>query len=467
MSQDFTPREYQNLIIDHMIAQPRCAVWAGMGMGKTSASLAVESAFQEADGGCALAIGPTRVARRVWPTEAAKWRQFEHLDISVAIGTEDERHRALKRRAHLYTINYDNLPWLIEWCKREGRWPFSRVYPDEATRLKGFRLKGQGGARSGALGKVAHTHISRLTELTGTPSPNGLEDLWGQMWFVDGGARLGRTIDDFRRRWFEFNYDGTVTPKQHAQREIERLLSDVCITVDPADWFDLEKPIVKDIYVDLPPRARQHYDEMERRLLTEISGAKVEALTAAAKTVKCLQLANGAAYHDPDAADEELGPRQWVPVHDEKLEALDSLVHEWDGTPLLVAYQFRSDKARIMKAFAADAIDITTDEGFDAALRGQGKLWLAHPKSMGHGVDGLQEHCYGVVFFGHWWNLEEYQQIIERVGPVRQAQAGKKRNVWIYHIFARDTVDELVDLRRRTKAEVQELLLQAMKRRAR
>jgi SNF2 family DNA or RNA helicase len=455
---DFEPRPYQRLALQHMLDTPRCALWAGMGMGKTSTALAAADVLHNLHGEDrpTLVTAPLRVASNTWPTEVRKWRQFAGLDVVPIVGTEAERRAALKRDAPIFATNYEQLPWLVEHLG--DRWPFRQVVADESTRLKSFRLK-QGGARARALGRVAHKHVHRFVELTGTPAPNGLGDLWGQMWFIDAGQRLGRTHGGFVQRWFRPGHDGfSVEPLPHAQDEIQHLLRDVCLTLDPKDWFDLREPVVNTIRVELPKNARGKYRDMEREMFMHLEGHEVEAFNAAAKTMKCLQLANGAAYvgENNDA---------YIEVHDAKLQALDSIVEEANGAPVLVAYHFRSDLERIKREFP-HAINVATPEGLRDAQRGKGRLWVGHPASMGHGVDGLQDHCNQVAFFGHWWDLEQRQQFIERVGPVRQAQAGKDRPVFIHNIVAADTVDEIVLARHESKREVQDLLKEAMKARA-
>jgi hypothetical protein len=325
--------------------------------------------------------------------------------------------------------------------------------------LKGFRLR-QGTQRARALGRVAHNKVRRMIQLTGTPAPNGLQDLWGQAWMLDQGQRLGRTYDAFRQRWFQQSYDGfSMTPLPTASEQIEDRLRDICLSLDPADWFDLQAPIVNDIMVELPVKARAAYRELEREMFTELEngGGAIEAVSAAALTQKCLQLANGAAY----IADTQ--PRRWAEVHDQKLQALESVLEEAGGTPVLCAYAFVSDRERILKAFPK-AVDLSKPEGFATFLAGKSPLGIAHPKSMGHGIDGLQDVTNILCFFGHDWNLEEYQQMIERVGPVRQMQSGHDRPVFIHRIVAAQTVDELVNARRESKREVQDILLEAMKR---
>lgn len=472
----YIPHPYQRLMAEHMLAQPRCAVWAGMGLGKTSTTFtAIDILRLCGETDPVLVLAPLRVARSTWPAEQRKWAHLHDLPVMPIVGSLQERLLALKHDAAVYTCNYDNLPWLVEHFGE--RWPFRTVVADEATRLKSLRLSvqtskkgkqflnGQGGTRARALGKIAHTKIKRFIELTGTPSPNGLADLWGQMWFLDAGERLGRTHSSFMQRWFSKGFDGyTVQPTQFAREQIQDRLRDICLTIDAKDWFDLDEPIVRNIYVDLPPKARLHYREMEKAMFTRVAERDVEAFGAADRTQKCLQLANGAVYIDP-VADTDQHPRskEWRAVHDEKLDALESIVSEANGMPVLVSYQFRSDLARLRAAFPKARVldsDPSTEADWNA---GKIPMLLAHPKSAGHGLN-LQDGGNIIAFFGHDWNLEEYQQIIERIGPVRQKQSGHDRPVFIYHIIARDTVDELVMQRRETKREVQDILLDAMKR---
>lgn len=459
----FTPHPYQSIMIDHAISNPRCALWAGMGMGKTSSTLAVCDALLLA--GLArrpLILAPLRVARSTWPGEAEKWAEFAHLRVQPIIGSAEERRAALQASADIFTINYDNLVWLVETLGEH--WPFDMVVADESTRLKNFRIK-QGGKRTQALSNVAHSKVKRWVNLTGTPAPNGLNDLWGQTWFLDGGYRLGRSYSDFENRWFGYqrakdavNAHKTFVKRvvfPHSQTEIQDRLRDICLTLDPKDWFDLNDPIVRTVEVELPAKARKHYRDMEREMFTHLEGHDIEAFAAAAKTIKCLQMANGAAYVGDSNT-------EWVVTHDEKIEALKSVVEEAAGAPVLVAYHFRSDLARLQAAFPeARQLDAApqTIEDWNA---GQIPVLLAHPASAGHGLN-LQDGGNILVYFGHWWNLEERQQILERIGPMRQKQAGHERPVFVYNIVARDTVDEVVIDRMQSKREVQDLLLEYMK----
>ncbi len=460
--QAYKPREYQPVITNHILDVRRCGVWAGMGLGKTSATLTAIDALMLAGyislDEPALVLAPLRVARSTWPDEVAKWEHLSGLSIVPVIGTEKQRRKALAERAHIYTLNYENIPWLIAELKRQGRpWPFRMIVSDESTKLKGFRLR-QGTRRAKELARVAHTHCDRFVELTGTPSPNGLQDLWGQVWFLDAGARLGNSYTAFSDRWFTKGFDGwSMDPLPFAQEQIEDRLKDICVSLDAADYFDLDEPIVNVIGVDLPPAARVLYKDMERRMFMEIETHPVEAANAAAKTMKCLQLANGAAYVDEKA-------QTWKEVHDEKIRVLEDIIEESAGMPVLVAYHFRSDLERLQHAFTKGRTLDNRPETIHAWNAGKIPLLFAHPASAGHGLN-LQDGGNILAFFSINWNLEEHQQIIERIGPVRQLQAGHNRPVFIHYILARDTVDELVRERLQTKREVQDILLQAMKHR--
>jgi len=451
----FTPRPYQSQIIERILGQPRVAIWAGMGLGKTSATLTALDILQIVEPGPVLVLAPLRVAQSTWPDEVRKWDHLSHLKVVPVVGSAEQRRAALRIPAAIYTMNYENLVWLTEHFGES--WPFATIVADESTKLKSFRL-GQGGKRARALGKVAHKHVKRFVELTGTPSPNGLADLWGQIWFLDKGERLGKSFGAFTSRWFTSipTPDGWsfIKPLGHAQREIEEKLSGVCFSLNARDHFDLREPIVHRIEIDLPVAAARAYRELEQEMFAEIQGAEVEAFNAAALTLKCLQLANGAIYTDDQGS--------WTEVHKAKLDALDEIVEEASGAPVLVAYHFKSDLARLKKAFPFGRELDKDPQTLRDWNEGKIRLMFAHPASAGHGLN-LQDGGNILVFFGHWWDLEQHQQIIERIGPARQAQSGHDRPVFIYHIVAKNTVDELVLQRLEGKRSVQDLLLEAMK----
>ncbi len=460
MRKQFNARPYQGIGGQHIAEHERCALWAGMGMGKTITTLNVLEALYNLAGVTdpTIVLAPLRVARDTWPEEPTKWTHLEGFYVVPVVGTPEERKAALRRDAPVFAINYENIPWLVDYLG--ARWRFGNVVADESTKLKSFRLR-QGGQRAQALAKVAHTRVKRWVNLTGTPASNGLQDLWGQTWFLDQGVRLGRTYSAFQDRWFQAvpgdNGYAQTRPLDHAQAEIQARLKDICLTLDPKDWFDLEEPVVSIVDIKLPTRALAKYREMEKQFFTEIEGHEIEALNAASKSQKLLQLASGAIYTSPDPKDDS-----WATVHDEKLEALESIIAEANGMPVLCAYHFVSDRERILKAFPK-AVDLATKEGMQRFKAGKAPLGIAHPQSLGHGVDGLQNVTNIIAYFSHWWSLEAHDQMLERIGPVRQLQAGFERPVFIYYIVAKGTVDELVIARHQTKRSVQDILLEAMK----
>ncbi len=461
----YIQKEYQALMLAHALNNERCALWAGMGLGKTSTALTLlDALFITGDSQPALALAPLRVARSTWPREAAKWEHLRHIDVSPVVGNEKQRIAALKRDVSVYTCNYDNLPWLVDYLG--VRWRFDKVIADEATRLKNFRgskqisvngkefVRGGGGTRARALGRIAHKLVKRFIELSGTPAPNGLKNLWGQAWFLDGGVRLGRTYDAFKQRWFRPSYDGYgIEPLPFAQEEIQDKLRDICLSLRAEDWFDVEEPVIKTIYVDLPPKARRQYREMEKEMFLRIESNDIEAFNQANCTMKCLQIASGFVW-----ADAKRGT--WLPIHDEKLQALDSIIQECAGDPLFVEYHWVPSRERILKAFPQARLldnDPKTEDDWNA---GKIEMLLASAGSAGHGLN-LQDGGHILARYDHWWDLERYAQILERIGPVRQLQAGHPRLVFDYHIVARDTMDETVMARRESKRSVQDLLLEA------
>lgn len=479
----WTPRPYQRLIEHFGLNLNRGNVFASPGLGKTTAAYSIFDGLRMlGETRRALVLAPKRVALSAWPKERDKWDEtFGHLRVAAAIGTPEQRLAALRSNPDILTINYDNVEWLI---KQYGdAWPFDTVFADESTRLKGLRvslqpgkqrkngstgdpfINGQGSSRAKALAAVAHTKVRNWYNLTGSPAPNGIVDLWGQQWFVDGGRRLGNSFTAFSNRWFRAVPGGDgysqIEPLPYAQREIEALIAQTSITVEAKDWFPLEEVIERNVMVPLPPKARAIYREMEKEAFVEIQKlsagrVEVEAVNAGSRINKCLQIANGAVFHDTET-------RAWVEVHDEKIEALRSIVEETNGENLLVTYQFRPDLERILKAFpkAVFLDDKTSTE--DRWNDGKIRMLVCHPASAGHGLS-LQHGGRILVDFSSGWNLEYDEQVIERIGPTRQYQSGYKRSVFRYRIVAEDTVEEHCVLPRlRYKTSVQESLKNAMK----
>lgn len=448
----FKPHPYQEEAMAHLYKVRRAALWMPMGGGKTVTTLtALDTLSVVEDVFPALVLAPLRVARSTWPDEVKKWPHLAHLRVSVITGTPKQRERALAAEADIYCTNYDNLVWLRKELGDE--WPFKTVVSDEFTRLKSFRIR-QGGSRARALGQVAHTHVSRFIGLTGTPAPNGVKDLWGQIWFLDQGERLGRTFSAFEQRWFRKGYDGySLVPYEHTQKEVEDKLRDICLTVQ---GLQVDEPITSPVYVDLPPMARKVYDAMEKEMFAVLNDEGVEAANAAVRTQKCLQLANGALYVDDDG--------NWEAAHDAKLDALESIIEEANGAPVLVAYNFKHDLERLRGRFRQGRVLDADPDTIRQWNAGRISVLFAHPASAGHGLN-LADGGNILAFYGVNWNLEEHMQIIERIGPMRQKQAGYDRPVFVYPILARDTVDDLVMERLTTKKSTQEVLLEALKRR--
>ena len=454
---------YQNEIVDYIIEKPRCGLFVPMGMGKTVSVLTALDALkmigeiQPADK--ILVVAPLRVAQSTWPDEVFEWQHLSHLKVRPITGNASERRRALYSKADIYTINYENLVWLQK--ELGDRWPFTVVVADESTKLKGFRTR-QGASRAKVLGLVAHTKIKRFIQLTGTPAPNGIKDLWACGWFIDHGERLGRSYKAFTDRWFTRDFTGfNYIPLAHSQKEIEGKLKDVCFSLDVKDHFDIDDPISNRIMVNLPQAAMKKYKQMETQMFVELQevltghNTEVEAVNAAAKTMKCLQLANGAAYVGDDKS-------EWSETHTVKLDALEEIIEEANGMPVLVAYHFKTDLKRLLKRFPQGRHldkDPKTIADWNA---GKIPVLFAHPASAGHGLS-LQHGGNILVFFSVNWSLENHQQIIERIGPVRQKQSGYDRPTFIHYILAKGTIDEQVLERLETKREVQDILMEAMK----
>jgi SNF2 family DNA or RNA helicase len=454
----FTPREYQTPVIKHIVENKRCNVWLPMGMGKTVSTLMAIDILKTAGvlENPVLILAPLRVAQSTWPDEIEKWTQTTHLKVQPIIGNETKRFHAVNQKADVFTMNYENLTWLVSHWRKLKKWPYDMIVADESTKLKSFRTR-QGGKRAKELSKVAF-YSPRFVNLTGTPAPNGVVDLWGQNWFLDAGACLGRSFSAFEKRWFYTGYDGfSKHPHKHSQAEIENLILHMTICLKAEEYFDVEKPIETTIPIKLPHKAQKAYNEMEALFYTELSeDEEIEAANAAVKSQKLLQIANGAPYTKEDRT-------EWNEIHSEKLYALESIVEESNGMPVLVAYHFKSDLARLQKHFPKARLldkDPQTIRDWNA---GKIPILLAHPASAGHGLN-LQDGGNILVFYSVNWNLENHQQIIERIGPVRQLQAGHNRPVYIYYILAENTIEQDVLTRLQTKADVQYILMGAMSR---
>ena len=456
MKRIFEPNPWQDPMIDFIAEHPRCALFAAMGSGKTSAVLHALQGLEALDEGPGLVIAPRRVALETWPDETRKWASLD-VDIEPIIGTATQRFQALAKDRPWYSINYDNLPWLYDHLGR-AKWKFRTIVADESTRLRGMRESGQGGRRTNALAKVAWLpQVQRFINLTGTPAPNGLQNLWGQLWFLDHGERLGKTYTAFQQRWFQRSWDGhSIEPFPFTQDQIQERIKDICLTVDPRDWIDIDEPIENDVVVHLPGKALDQYREMERRMFLELEHDlgthEVEAVNAAARTNKCLQIASGFVYHADGVTE----------LHKAKLEALESIVEEANGMPVLISVSFVHEFAMLKRHFPK--LKLIDEVSMDDWNEGRVPMLACHPASAGHGLN-LQYGGNILVDYSSGWDLEYDMQVIERIGPVRQLQSRLDRPVYRYRIMAHGTVDYLVKRRRDTKMTVQQTLLEAMKRR--
>ncbi len=456
MTREFIPRPYQKIAADFIHENQRCNLWAEPGMGKTSTVYMMLDILKLCGSNFfpALIIAPLTPAAITWPGEQQKWSFLHDMRVVPIIGTPAQREKALLERADVYVINYENIPWLVKHFG--SRWPFKIVVADEATKLKNFRLKGKGGVRSGALSQVA-LQTGRWINLTGTPTPNTLTDLWGQMWFVDYGARLGRTYADYLRKWFyENHYARTVELRApECEAQIHAAVADVSLALRTRDWFDIHEPLVIPREVEMPASARALYDRMEREFFLEIGGSEVNAANAAVLSMKLLQMASGTVYDSEKKAQA---------IHDAKIEGLRSLVEELNGEPLIVTYWFQFEPA-LIKAAIPDFVLFKGRKEQDAWNEGKIPVLGIHPASAGHGID-LQYGGCKMAHLTHSWDLELVLQVRERLGPARQIQAGFDRVVSYYNLTTRGTMDVEVLERQKTKLGIMDSLMLARARRA-
>lgn len=395
-----------------------------------------------------LVIAPLRVALTVWAEEAQKWDHLKHLRVEKVLGPRVARILALHREADIYVINRENVEWLVDYLQAsKEKWPFDMVVLDELSSFKSAQAN-----RFKALRRVRPA-MARVVGLTGTPAPNGLIDLWAQVYLLDRGERLGKTLGGYRQRYFNegrrnqqvvFEY----VPKPGAAEAIYEKLGDICVSMKARDYLDMPDRLDRVVRVSLPPFARDAYDQLERDLLLPLAGdAVVTAQTAAVVTNKLLQMANGAVYDEA---------RKAHAIHTAKLDALEDLVEAANGQPVLVYYGYQHDLQRIMEKFPG-ARQLVTQQDVKDWNEGKAPLMLAHPDSAGHGLN-LQAGGHILVWFGLTWSLEKYQQANGRL--YRQ---GQRQPVTIYHIVAEGTMDERVMRVLEGKDTRQDALIEAVK----
>ena len=444
---NFKPYAHQQAGIDWITNRPACALLWGMGTGKTVTTLtALDQILHDLmEDGPVLVIAPKRVAENTWSKETEKWEHLRHLRISKIMGTQTERLKAIQTPADIYVINRENVVWLVERVGK--RWPFPIVVIDELSSFKSVGAK-----RWKALRKV-RGRIKRMIGLTGTPRPNGLEDLYPEMYLLDQGERLGRTLGAFRTRYLvPEKMNGHIVysyrPKEGAEDEVYAKLSDICMSIKKEDVLSLPGQIYEDVELTPPPALLKQYKQFEREKVMECidSNGEIVAGTEAALTNKLLQFANGAIYDLESQV-------HWI--HDIKLDALEEMLEEAGGDPVLVLYAYKHDAERIRERIQCRALDKPEDN--DAWNRGEIPVALAHPASIGHGLN-LQDGGHLLIWFGLPWSLELYQQANERLN-----RPGQKNVCRIYHLILKGTHDERVLKALQKKEKGQAAALEALR----
>ena len=428
---DFTPYQHQQAGIDWIIDKPAACLFWGMGSGKTVTTLtAIDRLLHDSmEDGPVLVIAPKRVAENTWSNEAEKWEHLRHLRVSKVIGTEAQRTAALMTASDVYVINRENVVWLVDLTqKRPGGWPFPIVVIDELSSFKSAQAK-----RWKALRRV-RGRIRRIIGLTGTPRPNGLEDLWPELYLIDQGKRLGKTLGSFRARYLvPEKSNGHIVysyrPREGAEGEVYASLSDICMSLRKEDVLSLPGQIYEDVLLEPSVALLKKYKQFERDRVLECLDAdgEIVAGSAAALTNKLLQFANGAIY-DTDGQAHHL--------HDVKLDALEEMIDAAGGDPVLVLYAYQHDADRIRQRIPCRSLNTTED--IDAWNRGEIPVALAHPAGIGHGLN-LQYGGHITIWYGLTWSLELYQQANERLN-----RPGQKSVCRVYHLILKGTHDERV-----------------------
>lgn len=443
---NYQPHEYQQYATDFIIKNPTAAVFLEMGLGKSVIALTaiLELCLERFEISRVLVIAPLRVARDTWPAEIQKWDHLKDLTYSVAVGTANERRAALRQKTFVHIINRENVQWLIE--DSGIPWQYDMVVIDELSSFKSHQSK-----RFKSLMK-ARPGVRRMVGLTGTPSSNGLMDLWSEFRVLDMGKRLGRFITHYREQFFEpdrrngmqvFSY----RPRAGAEREIYRRIGDITISMRSADYLKMPECVMNTVPVKLDSTEYEVYEEMESKMVTELDGVEIDAVNAAALTGKLCQLANGAIY-TPDG--------NTVFFHERKLDALEDLIEGANGKPVLVAYWYKHDLARIQERFKV--CELKSSKDITDWNAGKIPVAVIHPASSGHGLN-LQAGGSTLIWFGLTWSLELYQQTNARLW--RQGQQAE--TVVIHHIITRGTVDEDVMQSLSEKDRSQAALMRAVR----
>lgn len=435
---------YQERCVAFIKENRRCGLFLDMGLGKSVSTLtAALDLLEEFSVRRVLVIAPLRVANSVWAQEVKKWRHLSGLRVSVCTGNEKQRLTALHMDADVFVINRENIMWLVE--KKRTKWPFDMVVIDESSSFKNASTK-----RFKAIRKIL-PDTEYMVLLTGTPSPNSLLDIWSQMYMIDFGKALGRTMTGYKQRFFEQDYMGyNWTLRDGAEKTIHSLIEPNVIHMSAEDYLDVPDRIDLTERVVLEPSVMVQYKKFEKTLLLELdNGDEVEAMTAAVLANKLLQTANGSAYTDKNGA--------WTAIHSEKLDALAEIIEDNPNENILVAYNYRFDLERLQERFKTAVLLDKKQDTIDRWNNGQIKLMLAHPASAGHGLN-LQNGGSMIVWFGLTWSLEYYQQFNARLH-----RQGQLRPVRVVHIVSAETIDERVLQVLTMKDATQKSLLAALK----
>ena len=441
----YKPHEYQTYATEFILTHPVAAILLSMGLGKSVITMTAlfDLCLDSFEIGRVLIIAPLRVARSTWPEEIRKWDHLRGLSYSVAVGTEAERKAALRQRVSLYIINRENVQWLVE----QSGLPFDydMIVVDELSSFKSYQTK-----RFRSLMKVRPT-VKRIVGLTGTPSANGLMDLWAEFRLLDLGKRLGRFITHYRDEFFLPDKRSgqqifTYKPKSGAEDEIYRRISDITISMKSTDYLHMPECVMNEVTVELSPSEQEVYTQMKRDLVVQLRDGEIDAVNAAALSGKLCQMANGAVYGEDHQA---------VAFHDRKLDALEDLLEAANDNPVLIAYWFRHDLERIRKRFTVREIQTSRD----IADWNTWKIPVAviHPASAGHGLN-LQAGGSTLIWFGLTWSLELYQQTNARLW-----RQGQQNTVVIHHIITRGTIDEQIMEALQRKDKTQAALIDAVK----
>ena len=441
----YKPHEYQTYATDFILEHPIAAVFLEMGLGKSVITLTAiyELMLNRFEVQKVLVIAPLRVARDTWPAEIEKWEHLKGLTYSVAIGTEVERIAALKSSSHLYLINRENVDWLI--TKSNLPFDYDMVIIDELSSFKSYSSK-----RFKSLLKV-RPKVKRMVGLTGTPSGNGLMDLWAEFRVLDMGHRLGRFITNYRNNFFVpdkrnqqmiFSYK----PKHGAEDAIYKLISDITISMKSADFLKMPECVINEIPVVLSEKEWSIYNTLREDMVVGLENVELDAVNAAALSGKLLQMANGAVYNEE---------KDIIPIHDKKLDALEDLIEGANGKPVLIAYWYNHDLQRIKKRFSVR--EIKTSKDIKDWNNGEIPVAVIHPASAGHGLN-IQFGGSTIIWFGLTWSLELYQQTNARLW-----RQGQNDTVVIHHIITKNTIDEDVMSALRKKEKIQSALIDSVK----